>query len=71
VSFVIGGGSLDSEKDVSLPEYATAINSGIQVTVKIAGVEYMSYLPIDTDPERIGLIVANTVRKAPKTVKWE
>lgn len=62
---------MESEQDVTIPEYTTAINSGIQVTVKIAGVEYMTYLPIDADPEQVGLMVANTIRKAPKIVRWE
>lgn len=62
---------MESSNDVSLPEYSTAINSGIQVTVKIAGVEYMSYLPIDVDPAVAGKMVENTIRKAPKSIKWE
>jgi len=61
---------MESADDVTIPQYNSPSTS-IMVTVEILGIVYMYPYELDTDPEYIGKAVANTIRKAPKSLRYE
>ena len=63
---------METPEEVTIAESGNmAIPSGIEITLNINGIMYNRLYGIDTDPEYLGKLVENTIRKSPKHIRYE